>query len=250
VNDAIIYATSKGSIIVACAAPGWGYFNDYPPACDRIMLVGSVDGRNKRLTTSYGRVDFMAPGERIYGESPLDADYYAGPISGPIPATALVTGIVSLMLSIDKSLTFRDVYDILSKTASDQVGWPNEDTPGWDQYYGWGTVNAYRAVRLVLERSPDKSQTYGYGVSQNYPNPAKLQTTIEYEIPRMSDFRPLHVSVKVYDVLGRLVATLVDELQQYGYHHAYWNANVPSGVYFYRLQAGDMDRICKMIVVK
>ena len=247
-NDALTYATSKGSIIVACGAPGWGYFNSYPPASDKIILVGSVDGRNKRLTTAYGRVDFMAPGERIYGLSAFDPNFPSF-VSGPIAATALVTGVVSLMLSIDNSLTFQDVYGILKETASDQVGWPYEDTPGWDQYHGWGSVNAYRALRLILNRTHSRLPVY-FGASQNYPNPLKRGTMIEYDIPKMSDLRPMHVTVKIYDVLGRIVATLVDEVQEEGYHYTYWNANVPSGVYFYRLEAEDFVRTCKMIVVR
>ncbi len=247
-NDALTYAVSKGSIIVACVSPGWGYYNSYPAASDKIILVGSVDGRNKRLTSTYGRVDFMAPGERIMGLAAFDPKLPSF-VSGPIAATALVTGVVSLMLSIDKSLTFQDVYRILRETASDQVGWPYEDTPGWDQYHGWGSVNAYRALRLIVEQSHSRLPV-SFGASQNFPNPLNVATMIEYELPKMSDLRPMHVSVKIYDVLGRIVTTLVDEVQEEGYHHAYWIADVPSGVYFYRLEAEDFVRTCKMIVVK
>ena len=248
-NDALIYAISKGSIIVACAASGWSYFNSYPAASDKIILVGSVDNRDKRLATSYGRVDFMAPGEKIMGLS--YASQYGGTyVSGPTAATPLVAGVVSLMLSLKKSLTFQEVYDILKESAVDQVGWPYEDTPGWDPYHGWGRVNAYRALRLILERYRIGNTTYDYGASQNYPNPFNGRTTIEYQLPKYSDSRSFHVSLKVYNILGQPVTTLVDEVQGMGYHYAYWYPSGPSGVYFYRLEAGDFVKTCKMIVVK
>ena len=79
-----------------------------------------------------------------------------------------------------------------------------------------------------------------YLLSQNYPNPFNPSTTIKYEIPpRTSEFHSAEnlVSLKVYDILGREVATLVNENQKPGNYEIEWNAaNLPSGVYFYQIE--------------
>lgn len=83
-------------------------------------------------------------------------------------------------------------------------------------------------------------------VHQNYPNPFNPTTDIRYEIPRAS-----HVTVKVYNLLGQLIATLVDGFQDAGgYRVSFGSVHLPSGVYFYRVTAGDYVAIKKMLLVK
>ena len=138
-RDAVTYATSKGAIIVNPAASGAGYDNTYPAANDRVIFVGSTDEQDKRIYTTYGRIDLMAPGDAIMGLSfglNLILEPRVGTMNGPLTSAPLVAGVISLMLSIKSDLTFEEVYDILKESAADQVGWPWEDTPGWDQYYG------------------------------------------------------------------------------------------------------------------
>ncbi|MGA3243973.1 MAG: S8 family peptidase [Bacteroidota bacterium] len=245
-KDAVTYATSKGAIIVAPVTAGYSYYNSYPAANDRVMFVGSTDNQDKRYLSTYGRVDFMASGDKNLGLYKTEGMY--GNLSGPLGSAPLVAGVISLMLSLNKSLTFEEVYDILKESAVDQIGFPNEDTPGWDQYYGWGRINAYRALRLVKERT--KEIPGWFGANQNYPNPFNPATTIEYDLPKTNGSKPSQVSLKIYNLLGQPVATLIDEPQSLGYHHAQWNASAPSGVYFYRLQVDDRVVIKKMILAK
>jgi hypothetical protein len=74
----------------------------------------------------------------------------------------------------------------------------------------------------------------GYALGQNYPNPFNPSTTIQFNLPSKS-----YASLKVFDMLGREVAMLVDEELSAGNHTRQWNAmNMSSGVYFYRLRAG------------
>ena len=85
-----------------------------------------------------------------------------------------------------------------------------------------------------------------YELSQNYPNPFNPVTTINYQIPEIS-----FVTLKVYDVLGDEIETLVNEEKQAGTYELTWYAeNLPSGVYFYRLQAGDFIQTKKMVLMK
>jgi len=91
---------------------------------------------------------------------------------------------------------------------------------------------------------------------QNYPNPFNPTTTIQYLIPSarsplLGGARGGLVTLKVYDVLGREVTTLVNETKQPGKYEVEFNANnLPSGVYFYQLKAGEFIQTKKMILLK
>ncbi|TET68961.1 MAG: T9SS type A sorting domain-containing protein, partial [Candidatus Zixiibacteriota bacterium] len=86
----------------------------------------------------------------------------------------------------------------------------------------------------------------GFTLSQNYPNPFNATTTIYYQVPAHS-----HVKLEVYNLLGQKVATLVDERQQAGYKSVNWDASeVSSGLYFYKLTAGDYIETRRMMLVK
>lgn len=83
-------------------------------------------------------------------------------------------------------------------------------------------------------------------LNQNYPNPFNPSTTVTYQIP-MSSF----VSLKIFDIVGREVATLVNQQQEIGKYHATFNASaLSSGVYLYRLNAGYYSQMKKMVLVK
>ena len=85
-----------------------------------------------------------------------------------------------------------------------------------------------------------------FELGQNYPNPFNPTTKIEYSIPRNGI-----VTLKVYNTLGQEVASLVNEIEETGNHKVTFNAaNLSSGVYYYRLQAGDFNQFKKMILLK
>ena len=85
-----------------------------------------------------------------------------------------------------------------------------------------------------------------FSLCQNYPNPFNPSTLIQYSIPTRSRTR-----LGIYDILGRLVATLVDEEQAPAYYEVQWNASaIPSGVYFYRIEAGNYVGTKKMILLR
>jgi hypothetical protein len=85
-----------------------------------------------------------------------------------------------------------------------------------------------------------------YSLTQNYPNPFNPSTVISYQLPAGS-----FVTLKVYDILGREVATLVNEVKPPGTYTVRFDASgLASGVYVYRLTAGDFVQTCKMLVIK
>ncbi len=93
-------------------------------------------------------------------------------------------------------------------------------------------INAILSNRIViLAVDPISPAPKVFTLFQNYPNPFNPTTTISYQLPTQS-----HVTLKVFDVLGREVETLVDQMKAAGEYTATWNAEkVPSGVYFYRI---------------
>ena len=92
-----------------------------------------------------------------------------------------------------------------------------------------------------------------FELSQNFPNPFNPTTTIKYEIPDLPSGRQglSFVTLKVYDVLGNEVATLVNEEKPVGSYGVKLDGNgLPSGIYFYRIQAGEFIQVKKMILLK
>ncbi len=111
------------------------------------------------------------------------------------------------------------------------------DVGGSSQYYDPVTVN------LTLSGKPK--------LLQNSPNPFNPSTTIKFYTPNTSD-----VTIKIYDMLGREVTTLINHQTTAGYHVVYWNGkdsrgeNVASGIYLYRLTAGNFSETKKMNLLK
>ena len=93
-----------------------------------------------------------------------------------------------------------------------------------------------------------------YALAQNYPNPFNPMTDIRYQI---ADNRsPVHTTLKIYNILGQKVRTLVEETKEPGYYTTTWNGKdasgnaVASGVYLYRLTAGDFTATKRMVLMK
>ncbi|MCX7876836.1 MAG: fibronectin type III domain-containing protein [Melioribacteraceae bacterium] len=106
-----------------------------------------------------------------------------------------------------------------------------------------------------------------FKLEQNFPNPFNPETVIKYSIPLInhqqtndksnvilsSSYSEIFVTLKIYDILGNEISTLVNEYQKpgiYNYTFSIVNYNLPSGVYFYKLQAGEFVQIRKMILMK
>ena len=106
-------------------------------------------------------------------------------------------------------------------------------------------VRVYKKIATDVE-SNDPDIPSSFVLSQNYPNPFNPSTTISYSLPQ-SGF----VQLKVYDMLGREVTTLVNKEQTSGNYKIEFNAsNLTSGVYFYRLQSGSFAETKKLIFLR
>ncbi len=109
-------------------------------------------------------------------------------------------------------------------------------------------VNAQAAIDygLLVPVEDATSTTFDFLLLHNYPNPFNPTTTIKYKLPASSK-----VTLKIYDVLGNEVATLLNEEKEAGTYEFILNAsNYPSGVYFYRLNAGSFVETKKMVLLR
>jgi hypothetical protein len=122
-----------------------------------------------------------------------------------------------------------------------------------DQYIFAGTNGSSvwrrplsQLITVPTEVQERNLQPEAFSLKQNYPNPFNPSTSISFSIPSTS-----FVSLKVYDLLGREVATLVSEQMSSGNHSKQWNAAaLPSGIYFYRLQTGSFTETKKLVLLK
>lgn len=103
----------------------------------------------------------------------------------------------------------------------------------------FGTITSVPGTAVAMAPS-------AYALEQNYPNPFNPTTTISFSIPKSG-----MTTLKVYNVIGQEVATLVNGVQSMGTHTVQFNASVlASGVYFYRIQSGTFSLVKKMVLVK
>jgi hypothetical protein len=114
-------------------------------------------------------------------------------------------------------------------------------------------TDAVRFQRIdegTTDLSEKSRKTNKYQLFQNYPNPFNPVTRIKYSIPKISD-----VNLSIYDILGRKLTTLVDDLQTKGEYEIVFDASsagvpITSGIYFYKIEAGDFKEIRKFILLK
>jgi hypothetical protein len=101
-------------------------------------------------------------------------------------------------------------------------------------------------VVLITDVNETTNVIHNFALSTNYPNPFNPSTTINYQLPKQS-----HVTMKIFDVLGRELVTLVNGVEESGYKSVNFDASeLPSGVYFYRVQAGSFVQTNKMVLMK
>jgi len=128
--------------------------------------------------------------------------------------------------------------------------------PGW-YYIGDGTTISLYLIRAYVSYiTSDNKEVIEllpriYSLEQNYPNPFNPSTIISYQIPEMTN-----VQIKIYDALGREVRTLIDEIKPAGKYNIAWDGRdnfgnlISSGVYFYKIIAGNFVQTKKMILMK
>ena len=140
-----------------------------------------------------------------------------------------------------------DYFDMISDETGAHLAWAATFNGEQDVYYG-------RITNITDVVTGDDNLPATFSLAQNYPNPFNPTTAIQYEM-RDGGF----VSLKVYDLLGREVATLVNEKKAPGTYQVTWNASgqarqtaggLATGVYYYRLSAGSFTEMKKLLLLR
>ncbi|MCB0732098.1 MAG: T9SS type A sorting domain-containing protein [Ignavibacteriae bacterium] len=190
----------------------------------------SIDSTVSRITTSYTTYNNISPGET--GKSKTFLKYYTKDVSD--------TNNFIVEIAIDKVKYWEDTLIVIPPKPSDIA---------------------------LLDKLPTE-----YSLEQNYPNPFNPSTVIKYSIPANSVIARsdatwqsaeitsgnsfprndnVNVSLKVYDILGREIATLVNQKQKPGFYEVKLDgSDLSSGIYFYRITAGDYVESKKMVLLK
>ena len=182
-ENAINYAYNN-NVCVVVSTGNQNSTIQYPAKYANAIAVGSTNSDDKRSNpffwnatsgSNFGpEIDFVAPGNYMYGLSYNSNTNFNSYWGGTSQAAPHVAGLISLLLSINATLTVTQIRTILQQSSQDLVG-DSFDTLGWDQYYGFGRINAFNAISNPLLSSTDY-----YTASKNlkiYPNPIKNDTS-------------------------------------------------------------------------
>lgn len=257
--DAVNYALDNGVIVVACMMNENNDVTFYPAGYDGVISVGATNNRDLRAEpfcwgggSNYGdHIDFAAPGERIVSLNYQDFNA-AGFWCGTSQAAPMVAGVITLMLSINPELSRDEIYEILRETTREQVHLPAKISTSWDQYFGWGRIDAYAAldevsrITSISDRFVERDLSDTYTLFQNYPNPFNPTTTIDFLIPEAGNVR-----ITIYSILGSNMKTIVDGHYQSGRYSVTFDASdLPSGVYMYVIRTNDYIEARQMVYLK
>lgn len=253
-SDAVSYAESMDVILVACMMNFNNQITYYPAGYslthDNVIAVGATDADDTRsqpffwsLTSgsNYGNhINVVAPGNYIYSLGIGSNSSYANYWGGTSQATPHVAGIASLVWAVNPSLSPLQVRQIIEDTAEDQVGKANEDTAGFDIYYGWGRVNAHAAVVAARALSVEDHKLVENKLS--LINPVRNQKLEFYS--NLDFVGQAHVMATSLD--GRKVLDTKTNVVS-GQNYMYLT-DLTTGSYMLRFEIGDYKKTFKIII--
>ncbi|MGK9477659.1 CARDB domain-containing protein [Melioribacter sp. OK-6-Me] len=220
------------------------------------QIAGTADNFN--LVVKSAQID-GAPGSTLYSKSysvdSIDISnpgvvYNAFPIDTDVSLTGPFFIGIEWLSGVDDQ--FGLVTDSANEGANAKRAWEKwSDGTYHDINSAWQNLDIDLWIAAVLSTTTEikvitNELPQGYILSQNYPNPFNPITKIKYAIPHNA-----YVTLRIYDVLGNEVKKLVSESQNAGYYEVEFDgSNLASGIYFYRLEAGNYFATKKLIIVK
>jgi bacillopeptidase F len=207
---------------------------------DSALVIGDSSARGPTICSGAGnsiKPEVVAPGVDV--RSSIHSHEYVS-FEGTSAAVPHVSGAIALLKEAFPHRTGSYLKTLLYETARD-LG-----DPGEDNTYGAGVIDVYEAYVREKTTEVAEGDPLSFGLYQNYPNPFNPETSIRFSLRQSS-----YVRLGVYDLLGREVATLAAEDHPPGVFDLTWDATgFPSGLYFYRLIAGDFVRTKSMMLLR
>ena len=210
----------------------------------QIFLDGDNDKTESRNAND-GEVNFMfgveADGDMAFTETgtgwTIEARIFLTADFGIVPAIGSLMGLEVRLNDNDGSE--RDLW--VQWSSADDMAWFNPSMMGTVQFAGPDGSTSSSDVA-----TDESTSIQSFRLAQNFPNPFNPSTTIRYTVPRTS-----FVTLKVYDMLGREVCTLVHEARAAGEHSVKWDAqNESAGIYLLHMKAGEFTQTRKLIMQK
>lgn len=253
---AVDIATSLGMLCVT-AAGNWGtaepppnpcdtlyYYISAPADADSVIAVGAVNSDGDIASFSShgptydGRIkpEVCARGVSTWGVNANSDSYRTA--NGTSLSTPLVSGAAAVILSAHSDWTPMQVREALMMTG-DRVDSPDND-------YGYGVIDVMAAIDYEVSSIDENNVPNKFSILNVYPNPFNPITTIRFTV------KSNHVtSLRVYDITGKLVETIVNEQLLPGEYTYTWNASdLPSGIYFVQLNALSVSITQKITYLK
>ena len=221
------------------------YYISAPADADSVIAVGAVSADSlivyfsSRGPSYDGRIkpEVSALGVGVAAANPSGG--YSVFYSGTSASSPLVAGVAAVLLSANPQWTNMEVREALMMTAS-QADMPNND-------YGYGLVNIWSAIFYNYSGSTIPPQRpASFSLNTVYPNPFNPSVTLSISMARAS-----LVTINIFDINGRRITTICNELLDIGDHHFIWNATAqPSGIYIVRSTAGQTALSQKITLIK
>ncbi|HLB00679.1 MAG TPA: T9SS type A sorting domain-containing protein, partial [Bacteroidota bacterium] len=228
------FAFENGYVGTDTLENGRGYWMKFPQAQTIVMNGTALDAETVDVAADWNMVGSLS--------TPVDASTISS-----IPGGIVTSGFYQ----------FDGSYQQSSILLPGRGYWVKSSQAGQFVFSSIGNTPTAGRIRIedrgelpppppVLSDGITGEKPREYRLNQNSPNPFNPTTTLSYTLPSK-----VHVTLRVYDLLGRVMTTLVDKVEEGGEHRVRWDADgIPSGIYFYRLVAGDYTRTLKMVVMK
>ena len=235
-NDSRIYRSTDGGA-------SWSYTTTSSALCSAVSFADSMNG----VAGFYdGTVAYSSDGGATWNDVTPPGSGHIWGIATDGERSFWLPRADTVFVSTDRGRTWQsqwasslggELRDIsLSRDGSILSGWVGSSIGG---------LARYSEVITFVHREEGVSASL-FSLDQNYPNPFNPSTTITYDLPLEE-----HVRLNVYDVLGKEMLTLVNERQKAGHHFMTFDASgLSSGIYFYRIQAGEFSQTKKLTLLR
>lgn len=242
-REAIEYAIDNGVIVVAAIGNSASSAREYPAAFDGVFTIGSSNqSLSRTYFSSYGdHLDFLMYGNQIFSTDTGNSYCFK---SGTSQSAAVMSGIISKLISYDNSLSPSAIYTLIQANSSDSTLKTS--------LKGYGTLNTESLLSalevgvdqtsIALEIETEASDPLTLTRVLNFPNPISTSTTFGFE----TNTAGATAKVTIYDIHGSVLETLTQTTVS-GYNRISWTpGTVPNGTYLYTLNVnGDTGEILK-----